>query len=182
MARRREQGRADRQPPVAIGAPDHPQCLYEGQRRAVRHAHAGAAKIAVGGELTGYGLHQDIVRPNNLGVASQNSQYLSIDYRRNVASAYAELYVPLIKDGFVNRSTSTSRAGLTITTILATPRTPRSPMNFEPVRGIKIRANWAKSFVAPALTSIGSNGTGLTGESGFRASCPAAFPVARPRS
>mgnify|MGYP003365271859 CR=1 FL=1 len=142
--------------------------------------HAGAVKLAVGGELTGYGLHQDIVRPNNLGVASANSQYLSIDYKRNVASAYAELYVPLIKDGFVKSLDLNISGRFDHYNDFGNTTNPKIAANFEPVRGIKFRANWARSFVAPALTSIGSNANGLTGESGFAGVLGSALPGGSP--
>jgi iron complex outermembrane receptor protein len=44
---------------------------------------------------------------------------------------------------------------------------PKIAANWEVVKGLRIRANWARSFVAPALTSVGSNAQGRTGESGF---------------
>ncbi|MBU6267900.1 MAG: TonB-dependent receptor [Sphingomonadales bacterium] len=140
----------------------------------------GAVKLAVGGELLGYSLHQDIVRPNNLGVASQNSQFLAIDYHRNVQSAYAELYVPLVKDGFV-RSLDLNLSGrYDHYSAIGSTTNPKIAMNFEPVQGIKFRANWAKSFVAPALTSIGSNAAGLTGESSFSGGLASALPGGAP--
>lgn len=142
--------------------------------------HAGAVKLAVGGELTGYGLHQDIVRPNNLGVASQNSQYQSLDYKRNVASAYAELYVPLIKDGVVKSLDLNISGRFDHYNDFGNTTNPKIAANFEPVRGIKFRANWARSFVAPALTSIGSNAAGLTGESGFLGTLGSGLPGGAP--
>lgn len=142
--------------------------------------HAGMVKLAVGGELTGYGLHQDIVRPNNLGVASQNSQYLSIDYKRNVASAYAELYVPVIKDGFVKSLDLNISGRFDHYNDFGNTTNPKIAANLEVVRGVKFRANWARSFVAPALTSRGSNAAGLTGESGFAGVLGNALPGGAP--
>jgi iron complex outermembrane recepter protein len=126
-----------------------------------------SAKIALGGEISGYTLKQNIVRPNNLGVASANSAFLNINYKRTVKSVYAELFLPLVSDGFVKsfdvilsgRHDSYSDVGSTTN--------PKIAANLEVAEGIKFRGNWAKSFVAPALTSSGSNAAGLTGESGF---------------
>lgn len=126
-----------------------------------------AAKLAVGGEITNYKLKQDIVRPNNLGIASANSAFLNIAYNRTVKSAYAELFLPLIRDSFIKsfdvilsgRHDSYSDVGSTTN--------PKIAANLEVIDGVKFRGNWAKSFVAPALTSSGSNAFGLTGESGF---------------
>ncbi|MFM6932916.1 MAG: TonB-dependent receptor domain-containing protein [Novosphingobium sp.] len=128
---------------------------------------AGAMKLAIGGELLSYNLKQDIVRPNNLGIASANSQSLHIEYNRNVQSAYAELYVPLIKDGFVKSFDLNLSGRVDHYSDFGTTTNPKIAANLEVVDGVKFRGNWAKSFVAPALTSRGSNAAGLTGESGF---------------
>src|SRR5206468_3950668 len=44
---------------------------------------------------------------------------------------------------------------------------PKIGANWEVVRGIRLRGNWARSFVAPALTSFGADGNGTTAESNF---------------
>ncbi len=46
-------------------------------------------------------------------------------------------------------------------------KNPKIAANWEVIEGVKLRGNWAESFVAPALTSFGTNAVGLTGESGF---------------
>jgi iron complex outermembrane receptor protein len=84
---------------------------------------AGPAKIAVGGELMGYEMDQYNIRANNLGIASQSSEP-SPAYIRNVQSAYAELYVPLIKDSFIKLLDLNIQAVSTITAILAARPTP----------------------------------------------------------
>lgn len=141
---------------------------------------AGPAKIAVGGELMGYEMDQYNIRANNLGIASQSSQAFNTRYIRNVQSAYAELYVPLIKDSFIKLLDLNISGRFDHYSDFGSTTNPKLAMNFEPVRGIKFRANWAKSFVAPALTSIGSNGTGLTGESGYSGIIPTGIPGGSP--
>jgi iron complex outermembrane receptor protein len=155
------------------------QCLSEGLGRPVR-LPAGAAKMAVGGELMGYEMDQYNIRANNLGIASQSSQAFNTRYIRNVQSAYAELYVPLIKDSFIKLLDLNISGRFDHYSDFGSTTNPKLAMNFEPVRGIKFRANWAKSFVAPALTSIGSNGTGLTGESGYSGIIPTGIPGGSP--
>ncbi|MEY4501351.1 MAG: hypothetical protein RIS52_1241 [Pseudomonadota bacterium] len=127
----------------------------------------GTSKIAVGGELLSYKLAQDIVRGSGLGPASGNSQSLHIDYNRSVKSAYVELYLPLVKDSGIKSFDINLSARIDDYSDFGTTKNPKIAMNFEPVDGLKFRANWAKSFVAPALTSRGANTVGLTGESGF---------------
>jgi len=141
---------------------------------------AGAAKLAIGGELTGYTMDQYNIRANNLGIASQNSQVFNAYYKRNVQSAYAELYVPILKDSFVKSFDVNISGRYDHYSDFGTTTNPKLAMNLEPVRGIKLRANWAKSFVAPALTSIGSNAAGLTGESGFAGIVPTGIPGGSP--
>ena len=48
------------------------------------------------------------------------------------------------------------------------------------VDGVKFVGNWARSFVAPALTSRGSNAAGLTGESGFSGITGSGLPGGSP--
>jgi len=141
---------------------------------------AGPAKIAVGGEMIGYEMDQYNIRANNLGIASQSSQAFNTHYNRNVKSAYAELYVPILKDSFVKLLDINISGRHDRYSDFGSTTNPKLAMNFEPVRGIKFRANWAKSFVAPALTSIGSNGTGLTGESGYSGIVPSGIPGGSP--
>ena len=131
----------------------------------------GDAQLAVGGELIDYQLDQDIVRPNNTGPASTGSAQLFIPYDRDVKSAYAELYLPLIgeqqdipavRSFAVNLSTrydDYSDVGSTTN--------PKIAFNWGIVDAVMLRANYAEAFVAPALTSRGANQFGLTGESGF---------------
>ena len=128
---------------------------------------AGAAKLAVGAEFIDYKLAQDNIRANNLGPASLASQALHIDYNRDVKSAYAELYLPLVKDGFVRNLEATLSGRTDDYSDFGRTSNPKFAVNMEVIQGLKLRANWAKSFVAPALTSRGANAYGLTGESGF---------------
>jgi iron complex outermembrane receptor protein len=48
-------------------------------------------------------------------------------------------------------------------------KNPKIAANWEVFRGLKLRANWAKSFVAPALTSTGADANGTTGETAVAA-------------
>lgn len=127
----------------------------------------GAVKLAVGGELLGYGIDQSHTALNGLGGASTSSVYIPLKYGRNVQSAYGELYLPLVKDSFV-RSLAVNVSGrFDHYSDFGTTTNPKVGANFEPVRGIKFRANWSRSFVAPSLMSIGANSSGQTGESVF---------------
>ena len=131
----------------------------------------GAAKLAIGGELIDYELDQDIVRPNNTGPASTGSAQLYIPYARDVESIYAELYLPFIGaaqniPGVKSFSANISARYDNYSDVGSTSN-PKIAFNWEVVDDVMVRANYAEAFVAPALTSRGSNAVGLTGESGF---------------
>lgn len=128
---------------------------------------AGAVKVAVGGELVGYSLDQSHTALNGLGGASTSSQFIPLTYGRNVQSAYGELYIPVVKDGFVKSIDLNVSGRFDHYSDFGNTTNPKVAANFEPVRGIKLRGNWSRSFVAPALTSIGANSSGQTGESAF---------------
>ncbi|WP_313806263.1 TonB-dependent receptor plug domain-containing protein [Sphingobium sp.] len=141
---------------------------------------AGAAKLAVGGELVRYRMDQYNIRANNLGPASAASQAFNANYKREVQSAYAELYIPLVKGSVFELLDLNISGRYDHYSDFGSTTNPKIAANFEPIRGIRFRGNWAKSFVAPALTSIGSNASGLTGESGFSGIVPAGIPGGSP--
>ena len=144
---------------------------------------AGEAKIAVGGEYTKYTIAQDKVFPTNLGPSSTNSGLIHLDYDRNVKSAFVELYVPLVSPE--QNIPGVRRLDLNIAgrydkySDFGDTSNPKIAANWEVVRGVKIRGNWSKSFVAPALTSRGANAFGQTAESSFGNATPglASFSV-----
>ena len=131
----------------------------------------GAAKAAVGGEYSKYSIVQDTARPNGLGAASFNSLAFQLNYGRTVKSGYAELYLPLI--GPDQNIPGIRRLDVNISgriddySDFGSTSNPKIAANWEVVEGLRLRGNWAKSFVAPALTSHGSNAQGRTGESSF---------------
>lgn len=140
----------------------------------------GMAKLAIGGEFLQYSLGQDIVRPNNLGIASANSASLRIDYNRKVSSVYGEVFLPILKDSFVKSFEVILSGRIDHYSDVGTTRNPKIAANLEVVEGVKFRGNWARSFVAPALTSRGSNAAGLTGESGFSGITGSGLPGGSP--
>jgi len=127
----------------------------------------GAVKLSVGGELLGYSVDQAHTALNGLGGASGNSLYIPLHYGRNVASVYGELYLPLVKNSFVKSFEIILSGRYDHYSDFGGTTNPKIAANFEPVQGIKFRANWSKSFVAPSLFSIGANSSGQTGESAF---------------
>ncbi len=133
----------------------------------------GNAKIALGGEYTKYAMAQDKVSPTNLGPSSSNSAFLHLDYGRNVKSAYAELFLPLVGPDMdipgIRRFELNIAGRIDDYSDFGSTKNPKIAANWEVVEGLKFRANWGKSFVAPALTSVGANEFGQTAESVYGA-------------
>jgi iron complex outermembrane receptor protein len=133
----------------------------------------GAAKLAVGGEYIGYTIRQNVSQPLGTGPASTGSSTINLDYKRNVKAAYAELLLPLVSPdmdiplvhafdvNFAGRIDKYSDFGSTTN--------PKIAANWEIIKGLRLRGNWSKSFVAPALTSFGADGQGTTAETSVAA-------------
>jgi iron complex outermembrane receptor protein len=130
----------------------------------------GDVKIAVGGEMTSYGLHQDKTTPLNTGPASTGSSVLDLHYARDVKSAFAEILIPLVgpdmKVPFVEKLTFNTSGRYDSYSDFGSTANPKFAIDWTLFEGYKIRASFARSFVAPALTSYGV-GNGLTAESGY---------------
>jgi iron complex outermembrane receptor protein len=130
----------------------------------------GDVSIAVGGEYTHYTLKQDLTRPTNIGPATLGSATVNLNYGRTVKSGFVELLVPIIGEG--NALPMVQKLDLNLAgrydkySDFGSTKNPKIAVNWTVVDGVKLRGNWAKSFVAPAFTSIGS-GNGITGESGY---------------
>ena len=143
----------------------------------------GAVQVAVGGEYIGYTIRQNAAFANGTGPSSSGSTTINLDYSRNVKAAYAEVLLPFIGPeqeipgiyklelNLAGRVDEYSDFGSTTN--------PKIAASWEPVRGIRVRGNWSKSFVAPALTSFGADGRGTTAETSI-AGGPAnlAVPIA----
>lgn len=140
----------------------------------------GPARIAVGGEFSKYDLDQDTVQPNGLGAASFNSLAYVLHYGREVTSGYSELFLPLIgpEQGIpMVREFNLSISGrIDSYSDVGSTTNPKIAADWEVIEGVRLRGNWAESFVAPALTSIGSNAQGRTGESSFTTSGNVTLP------
>lgn len=128
----------------------------------------GTAKIAMGGEYIAYTIRQNVSQPLGTGPASTGSSTINLDYDRNVKAGYAEILLPIVSPdmdvplvyafdlNFAGRVDDYSDFGSTTN--------PKIAANWEVIEGLKIRGNWSKSFVAPALTSFGADGRGTTAE------------------
>lgn len=132
---------------------------------------AGDVKVALGGELTSYDLRQDLTRSLSIGPSSTGSSTTNLKYDRSVRSAYIEALIPIIGPEMgipaVRRFDVNLSGRYDHYSDFGSTKNPKVAANWEVIEGLKLRGNWAKSFVAPALTSRGVNAAGLTGESGY---------------
>jgi iron complex outermembrane recepter protein len=135
----------------------------------------GAVKGAVGGEYVIYTIYEQVVRSNNTGPSTLDSEALSYEWGRNVKSGYAELLVPVV--GNENAVPLVRRLDVNISgryddySDFGSTKNPKFALTLDPVRGVSLRGNFARSFTAPALTSSGANG--ITAESGYLTAAPA---------
>ena len=129
----------------------------------------GAVKGAVGGEYVIYTIYEQVVRSNNTGPSSLDSEALSYEWGRNVKSGYAEVLVPVVGDAnaipLVRRLDVNISGRIDHYSDVGSTKNPKFALTWEAVRGVSLRGNFARSFTAPALTSTGANG--VTAESGY---------------
>jgi iron complex outermembrane receptor protein len=143
---------------------------------------AGPLKVAVGGEIIYYTMAQDVTRPLGTGPSSTGSRFLHLDYDRNVKSAYAEFLVPLVSPEmelpFARRIDLNVSGRYDKYSDFGSTSNPKVGANWEVVEGFQLRANWAKSFVAPALSSRGADANGTTAETSVSGGPTVNVPVA----
>jgi iron complex outermembrane receptor protein len=146
---------------------------------------AGPVKVAVGGEIVTYHYDATVTRPNNTGPASTGSSTSNYVLDRNVKSAFAELLVPVVSPEMgvplVQRFDISVSGRYDHYPVFGSTTNPKIGANWEVTDGLKLRANWSRSFVAPALTSFG-DAQGAYAASGYSATTEniqipvAAFP------
>jgi iron complex outermembrane receptor protein len=149
----------------------------------------GPLKVAAGLEYVHYGLDIDKTYPNNAGPSSLDSQNFLLDLTRNVESAFAELLIPVIGEDndvpFVRKLDVNTSVRYDDYKNLASVFNPHYSIGWEISQDVKLRANYATSFVAPQLTSVGDpSRSGLTSFSSYLVSNTAlivplaAYPLA----
>jgi iron complex outermembrane receptor protein len=131
---------------------------------------AGAVRIAAGGELLSYTLDTAVDRPNGTGPSTLANQSSFFPTSRSVKSLYGEVLIPLVGPEMgiplVRRLDLNVSGRYDKYNDFGSTTNPKIAGNWEIFDGLKLRANWAKSFVAPSLRSLGDpNANGLYNES-----------------
>ncbi|HWI86392.1 MAG TPA: TonB-dependent receptor [Sphingomonas sp.] len=130
----------------------------------------GDVKVAVGAEYFWQEQTQKISGSNNTGPTTTGSNFRVYNYDRTIKSVYGELYVPVVSPDMdfplahridlsvAGRYDKFSDVGDTFN--------PKFAANWEPVEGLKFRANYSRAFVAPPIAVIGDPTQGYLYASG----------------
>jgi len=130
----------------------------------------GAVKLAFGGEYYWAEQTQKISGSNNTGPTSTGSNFRVYNYDRNIKSAYAELYIPVVSPEmeipFAHRIDLSISGRYDKYNDVGSTKNPKFAANWEPVEGLKFRGNYSRAFVAPPLAVIGDPTQGYLYASG----------------
>lgn len=131
---------------------------------------AGQVRLAVGGEFYYASQSQDLVSPNNTGPTSAGSRHRVYNFDRTVWSGYGEVVVPLISADMgvpLIHSLEVDISGrYDHFSDVGDTSNPKFAANWEVVDGVKIRANYSRSFVAPPIAAVGDPSQGYLFASG----------------
>lgn len=120
---------------------------------------AGKVRMAAGGEYMWLQQNIKTSNPANFGTTTVGSQYISTRLKRNVYSGYLEFYVPVISEEMnvpLVQAFDVSISGrYDHYSDFGSTSNPKFAANWKVNDWIKLRGNYAKSFVAPPLNQIG---------------------------
>ena len=119
---------------------------------------AGDLRVAFGGELLLYVLNTDVINPLNSGPASLGSSYRFFPLKRTVESGYFEVLAPLISpemNTFLYKVDFSASGRYDHYSDFGNTFNPKFATDVEFIDGLKLRANWSTSFVAPSMRALG---------------------------
>jgi iron complex outermembrane receptor protein len=119
---------------------------------------AGDLRLAFGGESQIYVLNTDVINPLNSGPASLGSSYRYFPLSRHVESGYFEVLAPVISpemNTFLYKVDFSASGRYDHYSDFGGTFNPKFAADVEFVDGLKLRANWSKSFVAPSMRALG---------------------------
>jgi iron complex outermembrane receptor protein len=131
---------------------------------------AGPLKVAVGAEHMWQRQQQKLSAPNNTGATTLGSGYRVYNYDREVVSAFAETIIPLVSSeweipGLRQIDLSVALRYDDFSDVGDTTN-PKYGITWEILEGLRVRANYAESFVAPPIAVIGDPSQGYLYASG----------------
>ena len=130
----------------------------------------GDVKLAFGGEHYWAEETQKINGANGTGPTVTGSSFRQYLYHRTINSAYAEVVVPLVSPEMnfplIRRLTVDISGRYDKYSDVGDTSNPKFAADWEVVEGVKLRANYATSFVGPPLAVIGDPSQGFLYASG----------------
>ena len=131
---------------------------------------AGPVKLAVGGEHMWQEQQFKLSGGNNTGPTTTGSGYRVYNYDRSIVSAFAEVAVPVISPemeipGLYQIDISLAARYDDFSDVGDTTN-PKYGINWNITKGLRLRANYAESFVAPPVAVIGDASQGYLYASG----------------
>jgi iron complex outermembrane receptor protein len=131
---------------------------------------AGDVRMAVGGEFMTAHLTQTLIGADNTGPTYSGSTQRIYHFGRNVDSTYLEFSIPVLASGNgipLARAVDLDIAGrYDKYSDVGSTSNPKFAINWTVVEGVKLRANYSRSFVAPPLAVIGDPTQGYLYASG----------------
>lgn len=113
----------------------------------------GAAKIALGGEITKYWF--SLLAQNKLNLQNVYQVSRNTSSERLVTSAYAEVYLPVVGSAqsipLIQRLDLSGAVRWDKYSDFGHTVNPKFGLTWQPVTGVKLRASWGTSFRAPTL-------------------------------
>lgn len=143
---------------------------YQGSRQTIQQYNlstngtlfelpGGEVKVAIGGDIVKYSQDAEVVDTAGIGPSSQASTFTAVKYRRSVKSFYGELLLPVISEGMnvpgVRSLVLNVSGRYDHYNEFGSIKNPKFAMNWEVIEGLKVRANYATSFVAPQFSTYG---------------------------
>ncbi len=138
----------------------------------------GDISVAGGAEFVRYTLEQNKTVPNNTGPATYGSLFLSIPLERHVSSLFGEVLIPIVGEGnalpFIKKLTLNGSARYDRYNDVGDTTNPKVGLDWQVVDDFKLRADFATSFVAPQLSTVGDRSRGgFNNFTCYGSSCPA---------
>jgi iron complex outermembrane receptor protein len=129
---------------------------------------AGPLKVAFGAEHLWKKQQQKLSNPNNTGPVTTGSGYRVLNYDREIVSAFAEAIVPIVDSDLpLLRKIDVSLAvRYDDFSDLGDTTNPKYGINWEVADGVRLRASYAESFVAPPIAVMGDPSQGYLYASG----------------
>jgi len=131
---------------------------------------AGDVRMAVGGEVMTAHLTQTLVGADNTGPTYSGSTQRIYHFGRNITSGYLEFSIPVLGGGNgipLARAIDLDIAGrYDKYSDVGSTSNPKFAINWTLAEGLKLRANYSRSFVAPPLAVIGDPTQGYLYASG----------------